>query len=237
MLRKYFNFNFLLQIIVFKVFFAFSSVGFSQSGGSYERFWTAIQRDQVGPIQALLSRGFDVNSPSPNLSPPLVHALHLDNIRVAEFLLAQPELDVNASNPAGETALMMAAIRGHLHLAQTLIERGAQVNQPGWAPLHYAATSASDQSLAITQLLLEHHAYIDTESPNGSTPLMLAAQYGHESVVRLLLEEGAQALQKNHLGLTAIDFARRAGREPMAELIAAHVRQSQMSAPASETGW
>lgn len=236
MLRNDFNFNFSLKVIVFKLLFGFFSLAFAQSGGSYERFWIAIQRNQVGPIQALQARGFDINSPSPNLSPPLVHALHLDHTRVAQFLADQPELDLEATNPAGENALMMAAIRGHLGLVQQLIERGAQVNKPGWAPLHYAASHTGRDALAITSLLLEHHAFVDTESPNGTTPLMMASQYGSEAVVRLLLEEGAQPLQKNQLGLTAIDFANRAGREHIAQLIARHVRQKQLPA-ASESGW
>jgi ankyrin repeat protein len=65
---------------------------------------------------------------------------------------------------------------------------------------------------------------------------MLAAQYGSEPVVQLLLEEGAQPLQKNQLGLTAIDFARRAGREPMAQLIARFARLTRPPA-ATGSGW
>ena len=60
------------------------------------------------------------------------------------------------------------------------------------------------------ELLLENHAYIDAESPNGTTPLMMAAHYGTPAAVKLLLEAGADPTLKNQLGLTAIDFARRA---------------------------
>ena len=236
MLRNCFNFNFVIKVIVFKLFFAFFGLAFGQTGGSYDRFWTAIQRDQVGPIESLQALGFDINSPSPSLSPPLVHALHLDNKRVAAYLVAQPALDIDAANPDGENALMMAALRGHLDLVQQLIQRGAQVNKPGWAPLHYAATYSGESALAIVRLLLEHHAYVDAESPNGSTPLMMAAQYGTEPVVQLLLEEGAQAQQKNQLGLTAIDFARKAGREYLAQLISLHASRTQLP-PASPSGW
>jgi ankyrin repeat protein len=236
MLRTCFNFNFVLKVIVFKLFSLIAGAAIGQAGGSYEQFWIAIQRDQVAPIQALQARGFDINSTSPSLSPPLVHALHLDNKRVALYLAAQPELDLEAINEAGENALMMAALRGHLDLVELLIQRRAQVNKPGWAPLHYAATYSGNNALAIVRLLLEHHAFVDAESPNRSTPLMLAAQYGSEPVVQLLLEEGAQPLQKNQLGLTAIDFARRAGREPMAQLIARFARLTRPPA-ATGSGW
>ena len=105
-----------------------------------------------------------------------------------------------------------------------LISRGADVNKPGWAPLHYAATRGH---LAIMNLLLEHHAYIDASSPNGTTPLMMAAFYGTPSAVKLLLEAGADPLLKNEQSLTAIDFAQRNQRQDSADIIAAFVRAKQ----------
>lgn len=194
---------------------------------SYDRFITALVRDDVSTVIALQLRGLDINTPDPELNPPLVLALQRDALHVARHLVEQRDLDIEATNPAGENALMIAALRGHLDIVQALIRRGAQVNRPGWTPLHYAATGKSDQAVAITRLLLEHHAYIDAESPNRSTPLMMAARYGRAEVVRLLLEEGADPTLRNQLGLDAIDFARQVGRETIVELIAAAIRARQ----------
>ena len=74
------------------------------------------------------------------------------------------------------------------------------------------------------RLLLENFAYIDAASPNGTTPLMMAAMYGNSSAVKLLLEAGADPTLKNQLGLTAIDFAQQVKRTESAEIIAAFVR-------------
>jgi ankyrin repeat protein len=60
----------------------------------------------------------------------------------------------------------------------------------------------------MIKLLLENHAYIDTESPNKTTPLMMAAQYGTAQAVKLLIEEGADITLKNEIGMTALDFSR-----------------------------
>ena len=79
----------------------------------------------------------------------------------------------------------------------------------------------------MVRLLLENHAYIDAESPNKTTPLMMAAHYGNPGVVKLLLEEGADPLLKNQLGLSAIDFAQRANRQASADIISAFVRAKQ----------
>jgi len=79
----------------------------------------------------------------------------------------------------------------------------------------------------VMYLLLEQNAYIDAASPNGTTPLMMAAHYGTPSAVKLLLESGADPLLKNQQDLSAIDFAQRANRADSAEIIAAFVRARQ----------
>ena len=125
---------------------------------------------------------------------------------------------------SSDLPLMMAALKGKPELVRRLIQRQAEVNKPGWAPLHYAASHPSERSVAVVHLLLEHHAFIDAQSPNGTTPLMMAAHYGHAAVVALLLEEGADTDLRNEQGLSAIDFAHRAGREELAARIAAAIR-------------
>ena len=45
---------------------------------------------------------------------------------------------------------------------------------------------------------------------------MLAAQYGSEDAVQLLLERGADVRVQDERGATAADYARRAGRDKLA---------------------
>ncbi len=219
------NLKNIIQLFVFSSFLLFQMPAVGQSG-SYEQFFVAIQRDDVRTLERLGRLGFDFNTPSPELEPPLFLAISQGSLRVARFLIGRPEVNVDARGSTDENPLMMAALRGHLDLVEALIARRAQVNKPGWTPLHYAATHKGPNAPAITRLLLEHHAFIDAESPNRTTPLMMAAHYGHPMVVRMLLEEGADPLARNQQGLTAIDFAHRAGRPDMAELIASFVRGS-----------
>lgn len=214
---------FLQTFVLSGLFFSSIAPTLAQDG-SYERFFIAIQRDDVRALQRLEPLGFDFNTPNPDLEPPLYLALSNESLNVARFLISRPTVDVNARGQADESPLMMAALRGHLDIVEALIGRQAQVNKPGWTPLHYAATHAGPNAPAITRLLLEHHAFIDAESPNKTTPLMMAAHYGHTNVVKILLEEGADPMARNQQGLTAIDFAHRAGRREVAELIAAFVR-------------
>lgn len=195
--------------------------------GSFDQFFQALKSNHVPTLENLKARGFDLNTRSESGEPPLLIALREGSLKAADYLIAQPELQVDARNEKDENALMLAAIKGHLAQVQALIRRKAQVNKPGWTPLHYAASSASDRSPATVALLLEHHAYIDASSPNGSTPLMLAAMYGDGRSVDILLEAGADPRLVNQLGLNAIDFAQRAGRSTVAEKIAGAIRALQ----------
>ena len=119
---------------------------------------------------------------------------------------------MNALNAAGESPLMMAALRGDLAWAQRLIDRGARLEVPGWTPLHYAATGPETKMVA---LLLDKGAAIEARSPNKTTPLMMASRYGPESSVDLLLARGANWKLRNDLDLDAAAFARLASREAL----------------------
>jgi uncharacterized protein len=189
----------------------------SATAGSYEDFFAAVQRDDAGAVTSLLKRGFDPNSRDPKGQTGLTLAAQSQSWRAEEALLAHPGVDVNALNGAGESALMLVALKGDLGQCQRLLDRGAKVQQPGWSPIHYAATGPSTQ---IVELLLARGADIDAESPNGSTPLMLAARYGSEDTVNLLLARGADVTRRNERNLRASDFAHLGGREPLAARLA-----------------
>jgi ankyrin repeat protein len=192
--------------------------------GSYEDFFAAIKQDDGSAITSLLQRGFDPNTPSVDGQHGLYLSLRDGSLKAAQALADWPKTNVEARNAQDESPLMMAALKGHAAMVKKLVERGADVNKPGWAPLHYAATGGH---LDVMEFLLEHHAFIDAESPNGTTPLMMAAHYGTTAAVKLLLDAGADTAMKNQLGLTAIDFARRGNRPDALELIASHIRSQQ----------
>lgn len=195
--------------------------------GAYEDFFVAILRDDASTINALLRRGFDPNTRDPKGQVGLVIALQQGSTKAFAALMASRTINVEARNAQDESPLMMAAIKGNVDAVKALIARGADVNKTGWAPLHYAASAGTPQHTTIIALLLENHAYIDAASPNGTTPLMMAAHYGSNEAVQFLLDEGADPTLKNQLGLTAVDFATRVSRTESAEKIAAAIRRRQ----------
>lgn len=116
----------------------------------------------------------------------------------------QNEEVLNHENQLGETALMLAAFNGQDEIVARLITVGAQVNRAGWSALHYAASSGHVSTIG---LLLEHHAFVDAESPNGTTPLMMAARFNHSNAAMALLQAGADPTMTNEAGFKARDYA------------------------------
>jgi ankyrin repeat protein len=190
--------------------------------GTTEDFFIAVRNDNDSALREFLAHGVDPNVRDAKGQSGLMVAMQENASKVARILIAWPTTDLDALNNAGESALMLAALKGDLPDAQLLLDRGVRVNQAGWSALHYAASGPEAQLVA---LLLARGAAIDAASPNGSTPLMMAAQYGSEDSVRLLVARGADPRLRNQLGLGAADFARRAGRESLARQL------DQVSAP------
>ncbi|NRR32344.1 ankyrin repeat domain-containing protein [Oxalobacteraceae bacterium] len=185
-------------------------------------YFRAVQLDNVSAVKRLLAKGLDPNIREPERGETgLIVAMRYEANDTLQLLLAQPGINMEARAPNGNTALMMAAFRQNKPALLTLIAKGAQVNQTGWTALHYAAAAGSTE---ITSLLLEHHAYIDAESPSGMTPLMMAAREGMEKVVALLLKEGADAsLKDGGFHLNAAEFADKADKPWIAKAIRAHL--------------
>jgi uncharacterized protein len=198
------------------VYLIITSSVFSALAGSYEDFFIAVRRNDGRTITALTERGFDPNTRGPKGEIGLVMALHGENLAAAEALFARPETRVDLLNEAGESALMMAALHGDRDWCVRLIARGAPINKSGWTPLHYAASGPDPK---IVALLLDGGAVVDAEAPNRNTPLMMAARYGKEDSVKLLLARGADPKRTNDRNMTAVDFARGGGRESLAAML------------------
>jgi RNA polymerase sigma factor (sigma-70 family) len=102
--------------------------------------------------------------------------------RVKTLLKADRRLLVGR-DPMGNTALIIAVNTGHEALADLLFDAGVE---PG---LHEAA--AIGDSSRVRAALDRDPALLDTDSPEGFTPLALAAHFGHLDVMRLLIDRGA----------------------------------------------
>jgi ankyrin repeat protein len=114
--------------------------------------------------------------------------------------------NVNRRNQHGDSALLLAALKPDLEAVKLLLEHGADVNPPGWAPLQYAMFSGSKE---IAAALIAKGANVDARAPNGQTALMLAVKQGKIELVTLLVEARANKDLKDSEGVTALGHARK----------------------------
>lgn len=185
-------------------------------------FWVYVHNDKAADLRELLAQGADPNVRYKNGQPALMRAVVDGAWQVFDLLAADPRTDLEAVNPANETALMYLAVAGQTDRARALIARGAQVNRLGWTPLHYAASKGH---VDTARLLLQHKAMVNAPSPDGTTPLMMAALSGSREMVQVLLDAGGDVTTRNLKGQNAADWARqgKAGKlaDELTELIAA----------------
>jgi len=200
--------------------------GLGASAWAYDSgdFFRAILQDNDGAMRRILEDGFDPNTKNEKGVPGLYLALQEDSMKVARLLVASRRTRGEQRNAKDESVLMMAAYKGDLDIARALIDKDADVNKPGWTPLHYAATKGH---LKMMDLLLEHYAFIDAQAPNGNTPLMMAAFYSTPEAVKLLIEAGADLNLRNSAGKAALDLAQMSNHRNSADLIIEALRRAQ----------
>lgn len=192
--------------------------------GAYDDFFRAVKVDNATVVRKLLARGLDPNMIEAERGDTgLILAVRENSMQVFDTLLNARDINLEATAFNGDTALMIACYEGNKPAVEALLAKGAEVNKPGWTPLHYAAATGNNE---IVQILLDKSAYVDAESPNKTTPIMMAARGGHILTVKLLLDAGADAILRNDLGMSAIDFAQKHGHTDIVEGLTFRLKKS-----------
>lgn len=180
-------------------------------------FAWAIERGDLNKAKAWLDEGLDPEFQSSPLGSGLMIAAWNGNIDMMA-LFVERGANPRRANRNGEQPLQLAAWNGHLDAVKWLLEHGAALNREGnqWGALHYAVFNGHQ---ALVEYLIGRGAEVNAPSPNGSTPLMLAAREGREDLTRVLLESGADRRSKNDWGDTALTMAMRYDHYQLGKMI------------------
>nr|CDJ80356.1 Ankyrin and K Homology domain containing protein [Haemonchus contortus] len=133
-----------------------------------------------------------VNMNSEFKESPLTLAAYKGYTDVIEYLLSLNDYDRSTRDEELHTALMEAAMDGHLEVARILIQAGAPVNLTSESYESPLTLSCCGGHAELAKLLIDAGANIEETNDENYTPLMEAAREGHVHVVKILLENGAQ---------------------------------------------
>nr|XP_028594089.1 ankyrin repeat and KH domain-containing protein 1-like isoform X9 [Podarcis muralis] len=141
-------------------------------------------------VSLLLDRKANVEHRAKTGLTPLMEAASGGYAEVGRVLLDKGA-DVNAPPvpSSRDTALTIAADKGHYKFCELLINRGAHIdvrNKKGNTPLWLAANGGH---LDVVQLLVQAGADVDGADNRKITPLMSAFRKGHVRVVQFLVKE------------------------------------------------
>ena len=90
---------------------------------------------------------------------------------------------------SGKSMLMLAAENGHASVATMLLRR---------------LSTADKQTEPDKQIGSRTRTMLEKKNEDGFTAVMIAAQHGHNSMVRILLEYGASTTSTDETGWTAL---------------------------------
>lgn len=138
-----------------------------------------------------------------------------DAVGASALLEREPGL-ANSRGSGGLSPIMLATYVGRPDLVELLLASGAEVDV-------FAAAARGDVG-RLEALLAADAAHVEARSPDGWTPLHLAAHFGHKRAARALLDRGAapDARSGNAMLNTPLHAALAGRHADVAELLLAY---------------
>lgn len=205
------------------------------------------ERGSMEVVKFLLEYGANIEDRGGENGNALQVACDAGHIDIIRFLLSKGA-DANAPGGGNGSALQASAAKGHASIVELLILNGARVDDAKSgteSALHVATANGHEQ---VVCLLLKSLANVKPMMDLGSDemdlndyqrfhkktrifgpPLHLAAWYGYEKIVSLLLQNGASIHQISKLPIQHIharqelSYVRRSGNALVAACVGGHI--------------
>ncbi|MEJ7616353.1 MAG: protein kinase [Pyrinomonadaceae bacterium] len=129
------------------------------------------------------------------------------------------EINPNAADARGRTALRLAAENGRDHIAQELLAGGADVNSTDARRTTALMAAAARGHTDTSRVLVERGADLDALDEVNQTALLKAAKEGHEEIVSLLINKGAEVNLRDASDRSARQWAEINRHQEIADLL------------------
>ena len=178
---------------------------------------------------------------------PLHTAASANQVDFAKMLIKR-KANLEIVDKYGSTPLLTATLQVDPDMVEVLVDAGAAINVKSTVnimdtPMVHAAGNPNPlehrKNVSIIKYLLDHKGDINFPSPNGTTPLMAAAQKSDHSDgydrAALLISKGAKLDLVNDKGETALMLAAGVGNEKLVKLLLDKGADAQKKNGAGET--
>lgn len=187
-----------------------------------QQLLNAVAEENLSKVELLVSQGANINYIDPWGNCAVFSAAWNGNIKALDLYYSLGAvLDLEDNNP-----LCNAAFNGQFESVKWLIEKGANANfsfkKTGENALHYTIckTSEMDERTEIVKFLINAGTDVNKKTNKGEatlcfmrdaflkgeTPLHRAAAYGNETIIKLLIEAGADRSAKDANGDSPISW-------------------------------
>lgn len=163
-------------------------------------------------------------APRPLPTPERLQELLFDAARLgrADMIpaLISAGINLEAYDPKGYTALILASYHGSLETTEALLDAGAQIDAPDLGRGNTALMGVAFKGFgAIAHRLLAAGAEANKRNRAGQTALMMAAMFGHAEIVEMLIVAGADIDCTDAEGNSAVSLACAQGNKAMTLLL------------------
>ena len=151
----------------------------------------------------LIEKGGDVNK---NHGEPLRNAVEHGNISAVKYLI-QFGAKVDNVDTNGVSPLLLACKRNHLHVVEILLNYTANINIKTDQKETPLMESCQNGNLQLVNCLLSNNPspFLNDKDKDGKTPLEVAIDNHHTTIVMALIKKGAQ-LPLQHTSHSDVQF-------------------------------
>jgi ankyrin repeat protein/DNA replication protein DnaC len=181
----------------------------------------AVKSGNVKMVRELLEADAFPSHPDSLGRTPLHYALTLNHTSIVQELL-EGGADPNPESVRSKQLMEFALSRDNFEAAIMLYNAGAKSEEVEYIindQIHFVAAS---RNLTKIKELIDKHADLNLEDVNGTTPLYVAAQYGYDGIVSLLVKGGADINLQRKDKNTALHIAAKNGHVKVVNTLLKH---------------